>query len=410
MSEHQFIVSLFDKKFVPEEIIEKLDYNTSSSNTTSNSLFPSQKTNNSLNNNILFVNNNLQQQHSRLLLSGKQFWPTSTPIRDDDYIIISNNSKFGSTFTSIIPIQENYEDQYNEYRKIYKKPCCSPSREKTFHKKQSNLLEKKIPSSYSPVKTLNYFCCDDMFNNRNPISPPINPVTISRNQTISYTSRHNLNPLLTPDERTSKPLRLILFNIHTYWQNWSIKYQIELPRNISFHRFKRVMSQMLRNEIPNDLIVLYHTERYTDDDVMIGFDSNNKEINRFLLDYLCKSDKIRVVTHDAVWSTYLLMWNDNEISITLFSKSLIEIKSQEEEEDLQIITSPKRSLNAYVPSSHPSYSLPRHSNLDKIRVCVRERCLSEKHINDVRKFAEKKGGPYLATKYINRQDPLIWQL
>ncbi|UZO12415.1 uncharacterized protein OCT59_003953 [Rhizophagus irregularis] len=93
--------------------------------------------------------------------------------------------------------------------------------------------------------------------------------------------------------------------------------------------------------------------------------------------------------------------------------------AQEEEEDLQIITSPKRSLNAYVPSSHPSYSLPRHSNLDKIRVCVRERCLSEKHINvknrrtrtieDVRKFAEKKGGPYLATKYINRQDPLIWQ-
>ncbi|CAB4424549.1 unnamed protein product [Rhizophagus irregularis] len=359
MSEHQFIVSLFDKKFVPEEIIEKLDYNTSSSNTTSNSLFPSQKTNNSLNNNILFVNNNLQQQHSRLLLSGKQFWPTSTPIRDDDYIIISNNSKFGSTFTSIIPVkklfykiwsrmnpngilkrnfssnnssssstssEENYEDQYNEYRKIYKKPCCSPSREKTFHKKQSNLLEKTIPSSYSPVKTLNYFCCDDMFNNRNPISPPINPVTISRNQTISYTSRHNLNPLLTPDERTSKPLRLILFNIHTYWQNWSIKYQIELPRNISFHRFKRVMSQMLRNEIPNDLIVLYHTERYTDDDVMIGFDSNNKEINRFLLDYLCKSDKIRVVTHDAVWSTYLLMWNGDEISITLFSKSLIEIK------------------------------------------------------------------------------------
>lgn len=364
MSEHQFIVSLFDKKFIPEEIIEESDYNTSSSNTTSNSLFPSPKTCNSLNNNILFVNNNLQRQQSRLLLSGKQFWPTSTPIRDDDYIIISNNSKFGSSFTSIFPVkklfykiwsrmnpngilkrnfssnnspssstisEENCDNCHNEYLKIYKKPC-SPSlnREKPFHKKQSsNLLEKKIPSipsRYSPVKNSNYFCYDDMFNKRNPISSPINPVAVSRNQSISYTSRHNLNPLLTPDERTSKPLGSILFNVHTYWQNWSIKYQIELPRNISFHRFKRVVSQMLRYEIPNDLIVLYHTERYTDDDVMIGFDSNNKEINRFLLDYLCKSDKIRVVTHNAVWSTYLLMWNDDEISITLFSKSLIEIK------------------------------------------------------------------------------------
>jgi hypothetical protein len=362
MSENQFIVSLFDKKFISEEVIEESGYSTSLSNTTSNS---SPQTNNSINNNILFVNN---QPQPGLLLSGKQFWPTSTPIRDD-YIIISNNSKFGSTFTSISPVKKLFykiwsrmnpneilkrnsnspsstssEDYYllshlnqhdnchNEYLRTHKKIYCSPNtsslaREKKIHKKQSsNLLKKKIPPMQrnSPVKTSNYFCYDDMFNKRNPISPPINPVAVSRNQSMSYTSRHNLNPLLTPDERTTKPLRSVLFNIHTYWQNWSVKYQTELPRNISFHRFKRVMSQILRYEIPNDLIVLYHTKRYTDDDVMIRFDSKNEEINRFLLEYLCKSDKVRVVTHDAIWSTYLLMWNDDEISITLFSKSLIE--------------------------------------------------------------------------------------
>ncbi|PKC70631.1 hypothetical protein RhiirA1_532586 [Rhizophagus irregularis] len=112
-----------------------------------------------------------------------------------------------------------------------------------------------------------------------------------------------------------------------------------------------------------------------------------------------------VIVQDIVHLTIKHLMKKTALEQQQFETTL----AQEEEEDLQIITSPKRSLNAYVPSSHPSYSLPRHSNLDKIRVCVRERCLSEKHINDVRKFAEKKGGPYLATKYINRQDPLIWQ-
>ncbi|CAB4495726.1 unnamed protein product [Rhizophagus irregularis] len=65
------------------------------------------------------------------------------------------------------------------------------------------------------------------------------------------------------------------------------------------------------------------------------------------------------------------------------------LAQEEEEEDIQINTSPRRSLNAYgVPSRHPSrgnsYSLPRHvapSNLnDKIRVCVRKRPLSKKEL------------------------------
>ncbi|RIA93488.1 hypothetical protein C1645_735512 [Glomus cerebriforme] len=361
MSEHQFIVSLFDKKFIPEKIIDKYDHNISSSGTTSSNPLSSQINNN----NILFVNNNLQQQQQqqRLLLSGKQFWPTSKPIRYD-YIITSNDSTFDNTFssnllsTSTNPIkkffnkiwnkmnpneilkrkfslsnsspQENCEDYHlnqhysyhNEYLKTHKKTSYFPNtssltREKPIREEQSkNILKKRIPSIH--------FCYDDMFNRRNPISSPINPVAISRNQSISYAPRHNLNPLLSPDERTSKPLQTVCFNIHIYCQNWPIKYQIELPRNISFHRFKCVISQMLHYEIPDDFIVLYHTKRYTNDDFVIRSGINNEKINWFLLDYLCKSDKIRVVTHDAIWSIYLLMWNDDEISVTLFSRSLIE--------------------------------------------------------------------------------------
>src|SRR4051794_40169354 len=96
MSEYQFFVSLFDKKFITEES----DHNTSSSSsTTSNSL-------------------SFSPQQSRQSLFGKQFWPTSKPIRDD--YVITSNSIFGSTFgsnllpTTTSPIKKFFNKIWNK--------------------------------------------------------------------------------------------------------------------------------------------------------------------------------------------------------------------------------------------------------------------------------------------------------
>jgi len=243
--------------------------------------------------------------------------PSSSEENGEDYHLLSHLNQ-----------HSNY---YNENLGIHRKTSKfsinkERMRDGDINRSTSSTIPKLSPvkASFTSSKShhLEYFCYDDMLNKRNPISPPINLVAISRNQSVSYAPRRNLNPILTPDERTSKPLQSVRFNVHIYWQNWPIKYQIELPRNVSFHRFKRVMSQMLCYELPNDLIVFYHTKRYTDDDMMMRSGSN-EEINWLLLDYLCKSDKIRVVTHDEIWSIYLLMWNDDEVSVTLFSRSLV---------------------------------------------------------------------------------------
>ncbi|KAG9291224.1 hypothetical protein G9A89_021726 [Geosiphon pyriformis] len=292
-------------------------------------------------------------------LTGPQFWPNSHPASpnsseesQESFLLKSNGfhsskkplRKFlQKIWTKVKPndslrgkIRGSSADSQSQHYSSDDEAQFSSDDAQKEHSKPVQVKSKGQSSSNhmreKKKRTLKILCCpnniiavqkslvlsmDDAFGVVFPSGNPRNNIAISRSHTISYPPRNNINPLWTPDERISRPVKTVHFIVHIYW-NWPKQISISIPRDTPFSSFKMRIAGELNQQIPRDFKVLYHTKRYNDDDVMKAGD----ERDEVFLKYLVRRQKIRVIDHDALWSIGMLMWREN-VEVTLFSELLL---------------------------------------------------------------------------------------
>jgi len=136
----------------------------------------------------------------------------------------------------------------------------------------------------------------------------------SRSHSISYDLRPAFNPILTPDEKTFRPINNINIKVNVFWGEGYEKEQVYLsiPRTSSYNSFKNDLSKKLGYKMPRDFSILYHTRRY----------HQNNITKRILLDYWIKNKILWFVNNDFTFRKHMLFWRDN-IEITVVKKSII---------------------------------------------------------------------------------------
>src|ERR1043165_7499580 len=81
----------------------------------------------------------------------------------------------------------------------------------------------------------------------------------SRSHSISYDSRQTFDSTFTPDKKTQSPVKNINIKVNTFWGEEYKKEQINLSisRTSSYNSFKKVLSERLGYELPQDFAILY---------------------------------------------------------------------------------------------------------------------------------------------------------
>ena len=136
----------------------------------------------------------------------------------------------------------------------------------------------------------------------------------SRSNSISYDLRPTFSSMTTPDRRTWRPVRNIHIKVNIFWGEEYKKEQIilSIPRTSSYDSLKKAISERLGYEILSDFAILYHTRKY----------SKNNIIRRILIDYWIKNKMLWFVDNDFIFRKHLLLWRDY-IEITAVRKSII---------------------------------------------------------------------------------------
>ncbi|CAG8554536.1 10713_t:CDS:1 [Dentiscutata heterogama] len=129
-------------------------------------------------------------------------------------------------------------------------------------------------------------------------------------------------------------LKLLKFKINYYWESLSASHNMTIPYGITFKSFLRYCQQEVEFMVPNDCIVLAHTEKFEDDD--ITFLLTGKGLNKGKINYkkkamelkkLFEKDALKIIDCEDIWKIIMEGWNnhqdDDVIDVTLFSAEML---------------------------------------------------------------------------------------